>query len=94
MQCTWRRNDMSLLEYLRKSTDDGDILDWIKKPWRDLVLRAAHEAYVVAGGSLPYQYLRIQSPASRETVISAVLRNANLAAAGDCPPQLILTELE
>ena len=55
MQCLWRREDMSLLEYLRKTTDGGEILAWIKKPWRDLVLRSAHEAYVAAGGGLEFQ---------------------------------------
>ena len=29
-RCSWRGEDMTLLEYLRKSNTKGDIIDWVK----------------------------------------------------------------
>ena len=34
--CQWRGPDMSLLEFLRKSNDDGAISGWLKEKWRKL----------------------------------------------------------
>ncbi|CAK0799172.1 unnamed protein product [Prorocentrum cordatum] len=56
---TWRRADMPLLEYLRKTSDEGQIAHWIAKPWREQVLRDAHAAYAAEGGQLPLQKFRV-----------------------------------
>eukprot|EP00973_Karenia_brevis_P058162 8096298-Karenia_brevis.AAC.1 len=39
----WRSNSMSLLEYLRKSTDRGDIIGWLQKAYQESVLEEAIE---------------------------------------------------
>lgn len=41
---SWRRADMSLLEFLRKSNDDGDIIRHVKEKHKVDVLRKAFEA--------------------------------------------------
>ena len=56
---TWRRADMPLLEYLRKTGDDGQIVHWIQKRWREEVLRAAYAVYVEQGGELPFGKFRV-----------------------------------
>ncbi|CAK0887260.1 unnamed protein product, partial [Prorocentrum cordatum] len=56
---TWRRADMPLLEFLRKTGDDGQIVHWIQKPWREEVLVVAFAAYVKEGGKLPFQKFRV-----------------------------------
>eukprot|EP00973_Karenia_brevis_P096240 12431328-Karenia_brevis.AAC.1 len=39
----WRSDSMSLLEYLRKSTDRGDIIGWLQKAYQERVLEEAIE---------------------------------------------------
>eukprot|EP00959_Pyramimonas_sp_CCMP1952_P250167 5229214-Pyramimonas_sp.AAC.1 len=56
---TWRRADMPLLEFLRKTGDDGQIVHWIQKPWREEVLVVAFAKYVKEGGKLPFQKFRV-----------------------------------
>ena len=34
MKSTWRHDDMRLLEFLRKSTEEGIIAPWIKEAWK------------------------------------------------------------
>ena len=51
--CTWRGPDMSLLDYLRKSNEEGDIAGWLKEKWRktapDTDLIAFAQAYLPDG---------------------------------------------
>ncbi|HIL57195.1 MAG TPA: hypothetical protein EYG39_04720, partial [Rhodothermales bacterium] len=42
MECQWRRDDMSFLEYMRKSTQEGNISGWLKKK---------HAEHAKAGGA-------------------------------------------
>ena len=37
MESTWRNEDMSLLEYLRKTTNDGGIIGWIRTDHRNRI---------------------------------------------------------
>ena len=33
-QCEWRKEDMTLVEFLRKTNEKGDIIRWLKEAWK------------------------------------------------------------
>ena len=51
MACEWKGDDMSLLDYLRKSTDQGKIVHWLQKKWEREVLDLAFSACTAYGAS-------------------------------------------
>ena len=56
--CQWRGPDMGLLDFLRKSNDDGAISGWLKEKWRKLApesdLTSFAQAYSMDGEKLPW----------------------------------------
>ena len=51
-QCRWRREDMTLLEWLRKTNKDGAIDRWVKLRYRQDVFVKCHDAHVRAGNEV------------------------------------------
>ena len=54
-ECSWRHNDMSLLEWLQKTNDDGHISGWLKAKHEDHSIAVAlehHNLSITEGSSL------------------------------------------
>eukprot|EP00969_Alexandrium_andersonii_P058043 2557462-Alexandrium_andersonii.AAC.1 len=43
-QRTWRNDDMALLEWLRKTNEQGDIVGWLRQKHAELIFQAAWTA--------------------------------------------------
>jgi hypothetical protein len=56
MECSWKGEDMPLIEFLRKTNSDGNIARWLKKKHKDsgsdIPLEAYARTYTVRGGAL------------------------------------------
>ena len=87
MACTWKGSKMPLLEYLRKSTEDGRIINWLVKKYEDYVLDIAYAVYLTSGA--PFMkitdFAKRAKAARRETGKDACLWTAALNLGGISP---------
>ena len=56
-KCNWRSEKMSLLEFMRKSTDTGDIIPWVKTKYQAEVKKEAIRISKRLGGNLTMEKL-------------------------------------
>ena len=56
--CKWRGEEMSLLEWLRKTTNEGQVGGWLKQKHQEEILKRAHTRHLECGGALEVKAFR------------------------------------
>ena len=56
--CKWRGEEMSLLEWLRKTTNEGEVVGWLKQKHQEEILKRAHTRHLECGGALEVKAFR------------------------------------